>query len=59
VAVREQARQRLADELLLTDDDPADLGLDRPGAFCEGLGGDRVRTGLVGRGWGRPRVLRE
>ena len=37
---------------LLADDDPADLGLDRPGALGEGLGGERVRTGLVGRGCG-------
>jgi hypothetical protein len=46
VRVREEARQRLSDELTLADDDTTDLALDRLGAFGEGLGGEAgVRVG--------------
>ena len=38
VAVGEEAGQRLADEVALADDDPADLALDGLGAFGECLG---------------------
>ncbi len=40
VAVGQQAGQGLADERGLPDDDPADLALDRLGAFGEGFGSE-------------------
>ena len=46
VAVREQADERVANELLLADDDLADLGLDAPGAFGERLGREPDGAGL-------------
>ena len=44
VAVGEQAGQRLADELALADDDPADLALDGLRALGEGLGREPRRS---------------
>ena len=42
VAVREEADEGVADEVLLADDDLADLGLDAPGALGERLGGEAL-----------------
>ena len=50
MAVREQADQRVPDEVLLADDDLADLGLDAPGAFGERLGCEPGGAGVGGDG---------
>ncbi len=47
MAVGEQSRQRLTDQLTLADDHATDLAFDRPGAFGERLGREAWR--LVGR----------
>ena len=58
MAVREQAGQRLADEVALADDHPADFAFDRLGALGEGLRRDPAdRGGVVGRR-GVHRILR-
>ena len=56
MAVREQPDEGLPDQLLLADDDLADLGLDGAGALGERLGRDSVRlrgAGLGACGGGR------
>ena len=47
VAVRQQAGQRLADKVALTDDDLADLALDRGRPLGEGVGGELPGGGAV------------
>ena len=53
VAVGEQAGQRLADELALADDDPADLALDGLGALGERLRREARVVAVIGRVWMR------
>ena len=50
VAVREEPDEGVPDELLLADDDLADLGLDAMRAFGERLGRDPGGAGLGGDG---------
>ena len=60
VAVRQESRQRLPNELALADDDPTDLLLDRPRSFRKGFRGEMTRAwpGVRRSRGGVHRVLR-
>ena len=58
VAVGQQPGQGLADEIVLADDHPADLGLDRLRPLGEGFRGEALGRRSVGGGRGVHPVLR-